>query len=413
MVTGSGAGSVASQSLIHSGKESHLFEASELMPAFLNGSVVTAEYEQGYFVGSFNGTNSSFGMEPITKIAALGVLPTSYPAPKATIEPTWGLIPYFGPSTNPADPAYHPAKYGIQTMCAPATVSICYGHPQSVFLPGVGVVPLPGHDHLANTTANNKVIWWQVWGILVFNKSYWPGLTGSHGITSMTALAAAQAAGAASASIPTNIFADFAILKNGQSNGGSPDSPTLAAVETMPVFFGGTTHTQSLEQTYWTGSSAKFQPTYGMEPLMPYAEVGTPPFFVPTTGAIGTFYSLVPWFGPAGAPFEPAYNPAKYGIQLMCAPANITLCWDHPETIFEPGIGTVPLPGHDHLVGTLANHVLIWWNLKVVLVYNQSYWPPLDGSSGISSVAALEAAQDAGAASSALPTNVFFEFAMA
>ena len=147
-----------------------------------------------------------------------------------------------------------------------------------------------------------------------------------------------------------NIFADFAILKNGQSNGGSPDSPTLAAVETMPVFFGGTTHTQSLEQTYWTGSSAKFQPTYGMEPLKPYAEVGTPSFFVPTTGAIGTFYSLVPWFGPAGAPFEPAYNPAKYGIQLMCAPANITLCWDHPETIFEPGIGTVPLPGHDHLV---------------------------------------------------------------
>jgi hypothetical protein len=283
-----------------------------------------------------------------------------------------------------------------------------------VYLPGTGIVPLPGHDHLANTTANNKVIWWQVWGILVYNKSYWPGVgNGSLGITSTTALAAAQAAGAASGSIPTNIFADFGIQKNGQVSGVSGDSRMLATVEGMPVFYAGTTHMQTIEQSFWTGNSARFQNTYGMEPLVAPAEVGTPAFWLPSTGTIETFYSLVPWFGPASAPFEPAYNPAKYGIQLMCAPANVSICWDHPETIYEPGYGTVPLPGHDHLIGTVANHVLIWWNLKVVLVYNQSYWPQLNGSTGISSVAALEAAQDAGAASKALPTNVFFEFSVA
>ena len=38
----------------------------------------------------------------------------------------------------------------------------------------------------------------------------------------------------------------------------------------------------------------------------------------------------------------------------MCAPATRAVCWDPPATLDVPGLGVVPLPGHDHLIGTTA-----------------------------------------------------------
>jgi len=70
----------------------------------------------------------------------------------------------------------------------------------------------------------------------------------------------------------------------------------------------------------------------------------------------------------------------------------------------------VPDPNHSHV---LADHDIndpaIWWQVIPVLVLDQSDWPPQDGSSGITSVTALKAAEKAGQAIQA-PSNFFLFF---
>jgi hypothetical protein len=52
-------------------------------------------------------------------------------------------------------------------------------------------------------------VWWQVVVDLVTDKSVWPNVDGTQGLTSVDALRAAQARGQASADIPTNFFLFF------------------------------------------------------------------------------------------------------------------------------------------------------------------------------------------------------------
>jgi hypothetical protein len=412
-----GSSAATTNSAALQGGESHLLQRAETMPAFLNGRLVATEYEQGYFVGSPNGTLPSYGQEPLTRMPTVGLEPTQYPAARSTIEPFIALVPWFGPASAPYAPAYNPVPYHIGLQCAPATVQVCYDHPASIVVPGLGTVPLPGHDHLINTAASNRDIWWQLEVVLVTGRDAWPTLSGSTGITSFAALEAAQDAGEASKTLPTNTFLNFAVLPSGQSESGLEDGPAesgaLQMQEAMPAFLNGHTVSTYYEQSYWTGRNVTSEGYYGMEPIFGAPEVGKPATLLPTyNGEIEPFVVLVPWFGPTAAPYDPAYHPAKYGIQLMCAPATVSVCFDHPATIFVPGLGTVPLPGHDHLINTAANHANIWWSLIVVLVTEKSYWPNLAGTHGITSFAALEAAQDAGAASSDLPTDVFFQFSV-
>ena len=70
----------------------------------------------------------------------------------------------------------------------------------------------------------------------------------------------------------------------------------------------------------------------------------------------------------------------------------------------------VPEPNHSHVLpnGTI-NQAAEWWQVLPVLVLNASDWPPQDGSSGITSVAALKAAEKAGDAIEA-PSNFFLYF---
>ena len=59
----------------------------------------------------------------------------------------------------------------------------------------------------------------------------------------------------------------------------------------------------------------------------------------------------------------------------------------------------VPTPNHDHVVDD--NFVAtgeIWWEVRPVLVMNQSDWPAADGSSGITSSEKMDAAEAAGRA---------------
>lgn len=70
----------------------------------------------------------------------------------------------------------------------------------------------------------------------------------------------------------------------------------------------------------------------------------------------------------------------------------------------------VPDPNHSHLLAN--NNINIpaeWWQVLPVLVLDQSDWPAKDGSSGITSVAALKAAEKAGNAIEA-PSNFFLYF---
>jgi hypothetical protein len=70
----------------------------------------------------------------------------------------------------------------------------------------------------------------------------------------------------------------------------------------------------------------------------------------------------------------------------------------------------VPSPNHSHVLeDSQINFSAEWWQVLPVLVLAQSDWPPQNGSSGITSVAALDAAIKAGRAIEA-PSNFFLYF---
>ncbi len=70
----------------------------------------------------------------------------------------------------------------------------------------------------------------------------------------------------------------------------------------------------------------------------------------------------------------------------------------------------VPTPNHSHVLADDAiNQSQEWWQVLPVLVLCQNDWPPQDGISGITSVAALQSAEQAGCAIQA-PSNFFLYF---
>jgi hypothetical protein len=59
----------------------------------------------------------------------------------------------------------------------------------------------------------------------------------------------------------------------------------------------------------------------------------------------------------------------------------------------------VPTPNHDHVIdNSRVNALPIWWEVRPVLILNQSDWPAADGSSGITSSMAMDDAEAAGRA---------------
>jgi hypothetical protein len=151
------------------------------------------------------------------------------------------------------------------------------------------------------------------------------------------------------------------------------ESASLEQNETMPNFVNGIIYQSEYEQNYFVGSNSTMQPT-----------VGTPAnvFPTPNLSSIGEFYVLVPWWGPSATPYAPAYN---LSTPVMCAPATVQVCFDHPGTVSVPGLGVVPTPGHDHLLDGLHGFKDIWWKVTIVLVLHQSAWPGINGMQGITS----------------------------
>jgi hypothetical protein len=59
----------------------------------------------------------------------------------------------------------------------------------------------------------------------------------------------------------------------------------------------------------------------------------------------------------------------------------------------------LPTPNHSHVVDNdFLNTQPIWWEVRPVLIMDQSDWPAADGSSGITSVEKMDAAEAAGRA---------------
>lgn len=80
--------------------------------------------------------------------------------------------------------------------------------------------------------------------------------------------------------------------------------------------------------------------------------------------------------------------------------------------ITSPATGNifVPSPNHSHVIGqNLANTPAIWWEVEPVLVTNAADWPNEGGTSGITSVTAMQAAEKAGTAVQ-VPSNFFLFF---
>jgi hypothetical protein len=71
----------------------------------------------------------------------------------------------------------------------------------------------------------------------------------------------------------------------------------------------------------------------------------------------------------------------------------------------------VPSPNHSHvLANSDINLAAEWWQVIPVLVLHQSDWPSKDGTSGITTEAAINSAIKAGTAVEA-PSNFFLFFA--
>lgn len=70
-------------------------------------------------------------------------------------------------------------------------------------------VPTPNHSHIVdNSRVNTGPIWWQVRPVLVLHQEDWPAADASSGITSATAMDAAEAAGRA-VEVGSNFFLFF------------------------------------------------------------------------------------------------------------------------------------------------------------------------------------------------------------
>ena len=170
------------------------------------------------------------------------------------------LVPMFGSDTNPADampcpdggrpgelcgpdlgnalinlfgfiPEAWKTKPAVATQCPDPNNPVpgtCTMHASSVDLsvllatlgkianPPQGNVflPTPNHDHIVdNSRVNTGPIWWQVRPVLIMDPRDWPAADGSSGLTSASAMDAAESAGRA-VEVGSNFFLFFSSRMN-------------------------------------------------------------------------------------------------------------------------------------------------------------------------------------------------------
>jgi hypothetical protein len=237
---------------------------------FGNGRVVTFTYLQSFDCVDepaldldFNGIKAeSDPNEMQTPICQVITEPARDPAGgdlKHTAQ-LYVLVPMFGSDTNPADampcpdggrpgelcgpdlgnalinlfgfiPEAWKTRPAVATQCPDpnhAVPGTCTMHASSVDLsvllatlgkianPPQGNVflPTPNHDHIVdNSRVNTGPIWWQVRPVLIMDPRDWPAADGSSGLTSASAMDAAESAGRA-VEVGSNFFLFFSSRMN-------------------------------------------------------------------------------------------------------------------------------------------------------------------------------------------------------
>jgi hypothetical protein len=232
---------------------------------FGNGRIVTFTYLQNFDCVDepsmdldFNGvTAASDPHEMQTPICQVITEPSSDPSGgelKHTAQ-LYVLVPMFGSDTNPADampcpdggrpgelcgtalgnalislfgfvPEAWKTKPAVTTQCPDPNNPVpgtCTMHASSVDLSvllatlgkianppqGNTFLPTPNHSHVDdNSRTNTGPIWWQVRPVLVMDPSDWPAADGSSGLTSASAMDAAETAGRA-VEVGSNFFLFF------------------------------------------------------------------------------------------------------------------------------------------------------------------------------------------------------------
>jgi hypothetical protein len=114
-----------------------------------------------------------------------------------------------------------------------------------------------------------------------------------------------------------------------------------------------------------------------------------------------TVYTQCP--GPGSAPGTCTMHASRIDLAVLLGDLGLTA---NPPTanIF------VPTPNHSHvLLKQDINLPAIWWQVVPVLVMDESDWPNQEGTSGLTSFAAIESAINAGRAIKA-PSNFFLFF---
>ena len=244
--------------------------ASNQTEGFGNGRVVTFTYLQSFDCVDepaldldFNGIKAeSDPNEMQTPICQVITEPARDPAGgdlKHTAQ-LYVLVPMFGSDTNPADampcpdggrpgelcgpdlgnalinlfgfiPEAWKTKPAVATQCPDPNNPVpgtCTMHASSVDLsvllatlgkianPPQGNVflPTPNHDHIVdNSRVNTGPIWWQVRPVLIMDPRDWPAADGSSGLTSASAMDAAESAGRA-VEVGSNFFLFFSSRMN-------------------------------------------------------------------------------------------------------------------------------------------------------------------------------------------------------
>src|SRR5438034_7092824 len=81
------------------------------------------------------------------------------------------------------------------------------------------------------------------------------------------------------------------------------------------------------------------------------------------------------------------------------------MCWSRCSVLFAGPNGSptapifVPTPNHSHVVdNSRVNTGAIWWEVRPVLIMDQTDWPAADGTTGITSGRAMDDAEAAGRA---------------
>ena len=198
---------------------------------------------------------------------------------------------------------------------------------------------------------------------------------------------------------------------------------------------------QPFDDRDYSGKPAALDPA---QFAAPECQVGAPSSIDPTGGSIkktDALFVIVPFFetnknSPAFSPalgkalkklfgFVPDAFKPKPGVPVQCpAPRDMPgTCTMHPlQTDLGPLLTAlklvppkttlyVPLVDHSHiLANTTINQKAEWWEVVVVLVEDPKAWPNAQGTTGITSLAKLRAAQKAKQASADVGTNFFLFF---